>query len=927
MKKLSLLFSLLVIVLSSHAQNRKLDSLYQLLNTHPEEDSLRAKLLYNICFFEKQRDLEKCKTLATEALRISKEINFTKGMGWAHKYLAGYYRESGDYGQASKHAFEMLNIFEGTSNAKGLGQSYQLLGIINQEAKNPEKAQMYYLKATEVFQKAGLQLDLSFIYNSLGALNMDLKNYDEALKYQFKSLEIRKALNYEDDLFMYANIATSYKLSGNYKMSLEYFQKELPKMESSSSKNGRAIAYIELGDLYTLMGNYARANDCLLKAVAIARSFHHKRILSIAYEKFTDLEKVRKNYLSALTYQELSAQYKDSIFSEDKAKRMAELEIRYQSEQKDQKIQALEQQRQIQNLKQWFILAGLLILVAIFITIFFLQRSHNKRVRSLLEVQKSLNSKLHDSDKLKSKFFANISHELRTPLTLILAPIDEKLSMARLNPSDRKAFQLIRRNAFRLLTLINQLLDLSKLEAKKMELTIQSGDLKKFIGILAASFDSLAEHREIHFRKNIQINASENWYDADKLEKIINNLLSNAIKFTRADGEVTLSVTQSLISHIDIKITDTGKGISPDEQEHIFSPFYQSRFREDEGQPGTGLGLSLVKELVSLYGGTLKLTSKENEGTSVFITLPVVKEQFPSSAIDQPLQPMESNDVNLKLISSIERDWNEDKDDRTNESVSSESVLIVEDNQDLREYIYSVLKDEYHTLVARDGEEGFELAAEHIPSLVISDVMMPNVNGIQLTDRIKSDERTSHIPVVLLTAKADDESKIEGLQTGADDYLAKPFSIPELKIRISNLIVQRKKLAAKYRTAFAIPISAPLVPQELSLDEKFLTKARHIVETHIGDNGFGVEQMASEVHLSRAQLFRKLKAIANLSPNEFINEIRLQKAAELIRLRADGLTQISYRVGYSEQSYFAKRFRKKFGVTPSEYQAKHSKIK
>jgi len=344
----------------------------------------------------------------------------------------------------------------------------------------------------------------------------------------------------------------------------------------------------------------------------------------------------------------------------------------------------------------------------------------------------------------------------------------------------------------------------------------------------------------------------------------------------------------------------------------VFQPFYQSRYNDDP-QNGTGLGLPLVKELVKLYGGTIELQSEVGKGTVITVVLPVTREKFDATIIE----PLQQEIIETPID---EEDFGEDE--LILQVPDGDSILIIEDSQELRSYMASLLTDRYTVFTASNGEEGFAQAAEHIPSLILSDVMMPKVSGIELTEKIKADERTSHIPIILLTAKADEDSKVQGLQTGADDYLAKPFSVVELKVRIDNLIEQRKKLATKYGQSLSIETQPAI--KEPSTDDKFIAKVRQVVEENLGNNQFGVEQLASEVNLSRAQLFRKLKALSNFSPNEFINEIRLQKAAEMIRLRVDGLTQISYRVGYNEQSYFAKRFRKKFGVTPSEYQATHS---
>jgi signal transduction histidine kinase/DNA-binding response OmpR family regulator len=921
MKRSFLLLLLSAFSCSLLGQQKIIDSLYRELKSHPERDSNRVKLLYKICYYEKKIDHKKIKPLATEALQIANEVHFRKGIGWSQKYLAGYYRENGDYALAIEHAFEMLKAFEGTTNAKGWGQSYQCLGVINQEAKNPAQAKIYFLKAVDIFKKGNEKLDLFYLYNCLGTLAVDVHHYEEALAYQLEALKIHEELNNDDDVFIYATIGTNYKLLKNYPLAITYFQKELPRLESSPFKELTAPFFIELGDLFRLMGDYKQAEANLLKATTLARAVRHKRILTNAYDKLMQLESTRGNYKGALTYEQLSNQYKDSLFTEEKSKQMAELEVRYQSQQKDQAIQALTQQKQIQTLKQWLLVGMLILALLIFLAIFFLQRSHNKKVGVLLSIQQSLNQKLQESDRMKSTFFANISHELRTPLTLILAPIEKKLATPRLNVSDRQSFKLIERNAKRLLVLINQLLDLSKLEARKMELHIQQGDLKKLFTIFTASFESFAQAKQVNFHADIDISSDLYWYDADKLEKMVSNLLSNAIKFTPVGGQVTCLVRVSADEKLKIEITDNGIGIPQEDQEFIFTPFYRSTTTSMDDSSGTGLGLPMVKELVHLHGGVIQLVSSPAKGTSIFIDLPVSREAFPSSVI----VPSEMKSITRPVVGQ-EGDPT-DMVDGAIELADAKTILIVEDNPDLRAYISSLLTDAYKTITANDGEQGFLLATEHVPDLILSDVMMPLLDGISLTQKIKRDERTSHIPVVLLTARADDESKLEGLQVGADDYLLKPFSVTELRIRVFNLIEQRKKLAARYRSAFSTShVIESEIEREPSMDEKFLSRVKAIVEEHIADTRFSVEQLAGEVHLSRAQLFRKLKAICSLSPNEFINEIRLQKAAELIRLRVDELTQISYRVGFNEQSYFAKRFKKKFGITPSEYKSRFQEI-
>jgi DNA-binding response OmpR family regulator/two-component sensor histidine kinase len=457
------------------------------------------------------------------------------------------------------------------------------------------------------------------------------------------------------------------------------------------------------------------------------------------------------------------------------------------------------------------------------------------------------------------------------------------------------------------------LLDLSKLEAGKMELSAQPGNLAEFLHLLAASFDSLAEHKQIHFVKDISENEVRISYDADKIDKIVSNILFNAFKFTPPGGQVNFSVHVSKGDReIVISIADTGKGIPANEQANIFSPFYQLKYDREDGQPGTGLGLSLVHELVRLYGGTIKLKSKLNEGTCISVTLPLLEGSDREASLIQSSEPRQ-------IVKSVPLPIEEEQLETVSVLEEADCILVVEDNSSLRNFITSGFLDRFKVISAKDGEEGITQAIEHIPDLIISDVMMPKLNGLDFTAKIKQDERTSHIPVILLTAKADGQSKIEGLKIGADDYLSKPFSMEELQVRVRNLLDQRKRLAAKLREEFTNQNHHESEPEEPSLDDKFILKVRTVVEANISNSFFSVEMLADEMNLSRAQLFRKLKALLNASPSEFINDLRLQRAAQLIRAKSDHVAQIGYAVGFNEQSYFAKRFRKKFGVSPTEY--------
>lgn len=557
--------------------------------------------------------------------------------------------------------------------------------------------------------------------------------------------------------------------------------------------------------------------------------------------------------------------------------------------------------------------------------------------------------RLKEMDIAKSRFYANISHEFRTPLTLILAPLEAGPENNITVGPDK--WRIMKRNAHRLLELVNQLLDLSKLDAGKMELRVKKTDLGKLIAMLSSSFESLAEHRDIRFIRNISIDSKDTWCDIDKVEKIVSNLLSNALKFTPAGGVVYLEASLENLDKaksLTLSVSDTGRGIPPDERDKIFSPFYQVRHSSDDNEQGTGLGLSLVRELTVLHHGTITLESRSIGGSTFLVSLPVSRSAFhqqelaeiveEGKAIADPTYPdgrkQTGVETSLNGAADIIRvnhpadekvgmaSWNADKRDAAivayNDTVADErdTIVVVEDNSDLLNFITSLLDSRYTVLQASDGEEGFSITTQRLPDLVLSDLMMPRMDGMQLTEKIKQDERTSHIPVVLLTARNESGSKLDSYRMGADDYLTKPFSAEELLVRIDNLIAQRRKLSERFRQKVLVE---PTPKQHASLDEKFLFSLRDAVESQLSDPDFGVDQLAAAACLSRTQLFRKLHALTNLSPSDFIRDLRLKHAAELIVSKADTITQIGYRVGFRDQSYFAKCFKKRFGVAPSAY--------
>ena len=536
------------------------------------------------------------------------------------------------------------------------------------------------------------------------------------------------------------------------------------------------------------------------------------------------------------------------------------------------------------------------------------------RIKHDYEMSKFEAKKLHEVDEMKSTFFANISHEFRTPLTLILGPVKEFINSEK-NEKKKEELSIIYKSADRLNGLVNQLLDLSKLEAGKMKLETTSEDVIPLLKGLVLSFASLAEKKKIKLNFNSNLSELKAYLDRDKIEKIMSNLLSNAFKFTPEGGTVNVAVNKSEIN-VEIIISDNGIGISEDRLGNIFNRFYQvdgSHTREHEG---TGIGLALTKELVELHKGTIDVVSGEGKGTTFTIKLPLGKDHL------KPGEFCEEKKEEEKLIPP-DSDLIPDKE-KQGEKIDIEIytdkekplLLIVEDNADVRNYIKGYLRKDYRLLEAKDGEEGLNKAFEHIPDLIVSDVMMPKLDGFQFCENIKTDERTSHIPLILLTAKASGQDKIEGLETGADDYIMKPFDAKELKVRVKNLIDQRKKIVNHFKSQGLFEISNLNIT---SKDKKFITKAIEIINKHISDEYFDVNTFAKEIGLSRVQLHRKLTALIGHPASELIRIIRLTKAAKLIQSKFGNISEIALEVGFNNPANFAKAFRIQFGVSPSEY--------
>lgn len=568
----------------------------------------------------------------------------------------------------------------------------------------------------------------------------------------------------------------------------------------------------------------------------------------------------------------------------------------------------------------WFkLLAFLFITLLIFTLLHFLL--NREMLKNQLVFERVKAKKLHELDMLKLRFFTNISHEIRTPLTLILGPL-EKLQKSRVPQEELpQLIDIMYRNARQLDRLINQILDFRKLETGNLKLSLSDGDLVPFLKDVVHSFQLMAKENGINLAFNSSMDVLLTRFDPDKMEKIINNLISNAIKFTDKNGKITVSLTAGNATdrskktedghgkgQIQIVVSDTGKGIPEKHLDKIFNRFFQSDQESD--LPGTGIGLALVMELVKLHKGEIFVASKPGKGSKFTITLPLLEPTKPINAESR---------VADELNGQQQTPGNNDEDhlQMTDERI----MLIVEDNADVRRFIRMHFEPTYRVLEAENGIIGWQEALECVPDIVLCDVMMPELNGYELLKRLKQDERTSHIPVILLTALGSREHEIEGLTIGADDYITKPFDIHILQTKIENILAIRNALKQKYSGQVI------LQPQNIMIsppDERFLRHAIEVVEQNIADPDLDIERFAVEVGVSRMQLYRKLNALTNMTVKEFIRDIRLKRASQLLLQQNMTVSEVAYAVGFREMSHFRKCFRQEFGMSASEFVQKNS---
>ncbi|MEO8235805.1 MAG: response regulator [Flavobacterium sp.] len=970
MKKILLL--LFFISTLSFGQNEtKIDSIHKII-ARSKSDSIISTLYYSLSLLHSNKDsvinqLNKSLYFSRKG-KIPELITFSRNgiAAWKSKYV--------NRNAAMAEHYSSIVELKKYNFQKGLANNYIRLGYYYTTDATKKDSSNYFLKKgleiAEVIKNNNLQL---LAYQALGNIEYNNSNYNDALEIYIKYEKICAGnkqytgnINHAHILHRIGDILLR---TTEHKKALEYFSKA----KEYYIKNGNKIDLIELNlsivDVYIVLKQYKKALDiingcessisdfkldvtrssllysnkglCLeklnqnaqaekyyVKAIKIAKEQkHNPTIISaltfiadyylnseqlvLAEKNYLEAEKIfkdtkdneteklipiynglkkisekQKNYDIAILFSNKMQEAEKIQKDKNIDSKLLELDAKFQNEKKGKEIQDLSSKNRILDLqnklaaKQTYIFLGILgLLLTIATFLFYAYRNKIKTAQ-----------KLNELNELKSRFFANISHEFRTPLTLIKSPVQSLQSEVK-DKNQKNKLDLIDKNANRMLELVDQLLELSKIDNGKLQLLLKDGNIGSFLASIIEPFDFQAKEKKFQFTSTIQKNDTNHHFDKDVIEKMVTNLLSNALKYTSENEKISFD-SRIENNQLQIKVSNSGSDIKKEELPKLFERFYQKK----ENQQGVGIGLALVKELVELYKGKIE-TNLENDILSFTILIPLEKSNTNAIIVTQEKQKTTTNNI-------------------LNSENEFPILLIVDDNAEIRNVLTDIFKENYQILEANDGEQALKIAQKQIPDCIISDVMMPKIDGFEFTKAIKSNELTSFIPVILLTAKTSDEAHLEGIKSTADAYLTKPFNNKIVKETVTKLINERKKLQERYSQELVLrPVDIVIN----SVDEKFIEKLQHVLDKELSNADFSTDNFAVAIGMSRMQLHRKLKSLLGVSATEFLRNERLKTATKLLKKGNGNISDIAYAVGFNDVSYFSKCFKEMYDCTPTEF--------
>lgn len=848
--------------------------------------------------------------------------------------------DKGDHAKSAEIAWKCIEIAD-KEQIKGIaGKAYYCLARGAFQVQDFEKGMKYARLAFRANRQEDDYNGMGDVCSIIATLLLATNQSDSAYYYGEQSLlHYQKGGHEHGVVIAYTKLGHVFNIRGEYEKATPYYLHayEIAKKDSLSSAFMTANICLASNYIYRKMPDAALRHNRKCYEIAKAHHMFYEQSTAIFY--FSGIYELKGDFKNALKYQRLYSEIRDSVMNADRVRQVKELEIKYEATKKDDAIQLLEKDKSRQRAFIWAALATLALLLFVAVQIYRSYRRRTSDNQKLTAVNRSLESekiktaqqladearereRLSEMDAFKTRFFTNISHEFRTPLTVILG-MTEQLEKEIAQPegtTHNRFLTLIKRNGQNLLRLINEILDLAKLENNSLNINYEQGDVLPYLRYIAESMHSLAATKNVTLKVESSPGTSGAImmdYDPERLLQIMHNLLSNAVKFTPSGGQVTLLIEQSekagdSESWLQLSVADTGIGIAPEELPLVFDRFFQTQNRQQTKSGGTGIGLSLTKELVNAMGGNISVESTLGAGTTFRVALPITnKAEIVAEPFDTPAESrIESFSPAAGLL----------------QQATGSRLLIIEDNPDVADYLAACLGRHYHLDFAYDGRAGIEKALATIPDLIISDVMMPEKDGFEVVEALKNEERSSHIPIVLLTAKATIADRIAGLKRGADAYLAKPFVEEELLVVVSNLMDMRRKLQERYRNAgfemapAAATNGATQTPKTLfDLEDAFLKKVIALIDTHLDDAEFGNAELSRKMLMSESQLHRKIKALTDQSLSVFIRNVRLGRSRVLLQTTDLTISEVAYAVGFTDPAYFSRTFSAEFGAAPTAF--------
>ncbi len=818
-------------------------------------DIVRMSLWLHISFYRESR-YDETLYLAVEAKNIANEYGqetdeWYDVQSTLHTVMAASYYVENDHAKALEEEKKSYHYSTLMNDTFLMARSLNNIGVNHSELKDSKKAIEFYQKAYDLSVATG--------------------DESSALRNKF-CIAIDQSVMKEND------------------KAITTFLEIMPRLRETNHFN-LAQAIRELGHLYYLKGNYVSAEKLMLEGYDMAFEQKNNNSILQSSNRLTNLYKKTDRYKEALVYSQIRAEYIDTIKTRALNNKKLEAQSEFDNLVQEQQIKELEFQQEIQGSKFKTQLAWIVssFLVLIGLLSFFFYRTSQKRKQKL-----ALANKEAEVQKVRERLLTSITHELRTPLTLILGQLDE-LKQKELKPQNKDYAVSASRNAEELLSLINQLLDWNRLEANAMTLSEGVGDIALALNNVFEKVQKGFSSKNLNWELEMVPKNFTCKLDFSKVETIVRNLLTNAVKYTPDHGDIKLSLSVIGNNQLKIAVNDTGKGISSQEQEKIFDWYFRTKQNELQPAQGFGIGLALSKELAELMKGSLSVDSAVGKGSTFQLIVP-----YSASTLHEQASLLSENKIGEKAKSDIAK--GKDKP----------QLLLIEDHEELAQFISSILSKDYEVSIAHEGKPGLQMAFENIPDIIITDLMLPDADGIELTKKLKNNMMTDHIPVLMLTAKADEATRFKGIESRADAFLTKPFKSEELKLQLNNLVQNRRRLKMRYQIQYN---GKNKVEERI---DPFIALLMEKIEANFSESDFNVDALAQLLKISRGQLFKKTKALLDTSPSKLIRSHRLEKAKQMLSQGQYNVSEVAYASGFSSPEYFSTVYKDYFKISPAE---------